>query len=143
MAMIKCPECGNMVSDKAKSCIHCGMPLNISKTVKIKIIRFPTGMMNQKSSAAEVWYNGKIVWQGYSGQVASFDVESPEANIEILIKKAYTGHPMPFFRDFLIRGVVTPGTRYETKNARASLAFGDPTTSDWVLSEVDVIDSGF
>ncbi len=24
MAMIKCPECGNEVSDKAKKCIHCG-----------------------------------------------------------------------------------------------------------------------
>lgn len=27
MALIKCPECGNNVSDKAKSCIHCGYPL--------------------------------------------------------------------------------------------------------------------
>lgn len=27
MALIKCPECGKEVSDKAKSCIHCGYPL--------------------------------------------------------------------------------------------------------------------
>ena len=27
MALIKCPECGKEVSDKAKACIHCGYPL--------------------------------------------------------------------------------------------------------------------
>lgn len=27
MALIKCPECGNEVSDKAPACIHCGYPL--------------------------------------------------------------------------------------------------------------------
>lgn len=27
MALIKCPECGNEVSDKAIACIHCGYPL--------------------------------------------------------------------------------------------------------------------
>ena len=27
MALIKCPECGNNISDKAKACIHCGYPM--------------------------------------------------------------------------------------------------------------------
>ena len=27
MALIKCPECGKEVSDKASACIHCGYPL--------------------------------------------------------------------------------------------------------------------
>jgi hypothetical protein len=27
MALIKCPECGGTVSDKAQACIHCGFPL--------------------------------------------------------------------------------------------------------------------
>ena len=27
MALIKCPECGKEVSDKAKICVHCGYPL--------------------------------------------------------------------------------------------------------------------
>ena len=27
MALIKCPECGGQVSDKAEVCIHCGYPL--------------------------------------------------------------------------------------------------------------------
>lgn len=29
MALIKCPDCENMVSERAKVCIHCGAPLNI------------------------------------------------------------------------------------------------------------------
>ena len=28
MALIKCPECGKEVSDKASSCINCGFPLD-------------------------------------------------------------------------------------------------------------------
>lgn len=28
MALIKCPECGEEISDKAKLCIHCGFPIN-------------------------------------------------------------------------------------------------------------------
>ena len=28
MALIKCPECGKDVSDKASACIHCGFPLS-------------------------------------------------------------------------------------------------------------------
>ena len=33
MAMIKCPECGNEISDKAKACPICGCPI---KTEKLK-----------------------------------------------------------------------------------------------------------
>lgn len=28
MAMIKCPECGKDISDKAMACIHCGYPIS-------------------------------------------------------------------------------------------------------------------
>lgn len=28
MALIKCPECGKKVSEKANACIHCGYPIN-------------------------------------------------------------------------------------------------------------------
>ena len=28
MALIKCPECGKEISDKAKSCPKCGYPIN-------------------------------------------------------------------------------------------------------------------
>ena len=38
MALIKCPECGNSVSDQAAQCIHCGYPfenLEPSKTYSV------------------------------------------------------------------------------------------------------------
>ena len=37
MALIKCPECGGQVSDKAPACIHCGYPLQeiVSKSTCI------------------------------------------------------------------------------------------------------------
>ena len=31
MALIKCPDCGKEISDKAKNCIHCGCPIEESK----------------------------------------------------------------------------------------------------------------
>lgn len=38
MALIQCKECGQMVSDRAKACIHCGCPLEEEKNiVKIKM----------------------------------------------------------------------------------------------------------
>jgi len=30
MALVKCPECGNNISDKAKSCPKCGHPMGVS-----------------------------------------------------------------------------------------------------------------
>lgn len=36
MALIKCPECGKEVSDKAPACIHCGYPL-LTQVEKTKV----------------------------------------------------------------------------------------------------------
>ena len=35
MALIKCPECGNQISDKATSCPHCGYPIASTKDNEI------------------------------------------------------------------------------------------------------------
>ena len=32
MALIKCIECGQMISDKSNICVHCGCPTNLSLT---------------------------------------------------------------------------------------------------------------
>lgn len=37
MALIKCPECGSEISDKASACIHCGYPLAELKNEKPKL----------------------------------------------------------------------------------------------------------
>lgn len=33
MALIKCPECGQPISDRAGTCIHCGCPIKTEQTV--------------------------------------------------------------------------------------------------------------
>ena len=35
MALIKCPECGREISNKAPACIHCGYPLQESQPQEI------------------------------------------------------------------------------------------------------------
>lgn len=37
MALICCPECGKMISDKAPACIHCGFPMHDSNNDKQEI----------------------------------------------------------------------------------------------------------
>lgn len=37
MALIKCPECGKQVSDKAKFCPSCGYPFDVQPIAKIDI----------------------------------------------------------------------------------------------------------
>jgi len=32
MALIKCPDCGKEITDKATNCVHCGCPINIPKS---------------------------------------------------------------------------------------------------------------
>ena len=73
MALIKCPECGKEISDKASNCPSCGYPieaLSPEGTVKIKVsvLRAPTGLNgNQKVS---IFSNGRVLWEGKSGEVA-------------------------------------------------------------------------
>ncbi len=38
MALIKCPECGKEISDKANVCIHCGYPLHKEDSQKIRTV---------------------------------------------------------------------------------------------------------
>lgn len=38
MGLIKCPECGKEISNKAPACIHCGYPLQYSAEEKQKSV---------------------------------------------------------------------------------------------------------
>ena len=41
MALIKCPECGREVSDKAPACPHCGAPI-LSEFIEKKVKKYKT-----------------------------------------------------------------------------------------------------
>lgn len=83
MALIKCPECGKEISDKAKTCIFCGCPLQemaLSGDVRIKmpnnIVEGMVGLFSSRRAAVEDGY-GKILWEGKHGENARFQVNGP------------------------------------------------------------------
>lgn len=53
MALIKCPECGKEVSDKATACIHCGYPLG---KIEEKMVEVPVQITEStKPEKEECW----------------------------------------------------------------------------------------
>lgn len=133
MALIKCPECGKEISDKASSCINCGFPLSQmikSGIVKIKMPRTEqmagglAGLFASKD--VSIISKGITVWKGKHGETASFTIDGP---IKIIIDLGSWGE--------LVRGMVEPNKRYELIQD-----YGFHMRAVYRLSEVDVIDSG-
>ena len=63
MALIRCPECGGSISTEAKSCPHCGFPLNKISYTKTPSVTPPT----PKSTAwIKMWKKkviiNKLIW---------------------------------------------------------------------------------
>lgn len=70
MALIKCPECGKEISDKAQTCIHCGYPLSEAITCGEVWIKIPNniaggvvGFFSSKRAAVKDQC-GQILWEG-------------------------------------------------------------------------------
>ncbi len=78
MALIKCPECGQEVSDKATNCPRCAYPIASSRpdgTVRIKMtVIAQTISGNQKVS---VIANGNTLWEGRTGEIAEIYFAKP------------------------------------------------------------------
>lgn len=129
MAMITCPECGNSVSDKAKTCIHCGCPLSeVSKTgvVRIKIPNnIAEGAWFPSTLRAAVIADGKTLWEGKHGQTANFTIDAP-TNITIELGRA--ANP--------VEDIVYPNKRYTLVQD-----MGLHLLATYHLNEIDVIDS--
>ena len=98
MALIKCPECGQMVSDKAKTCIHCGSPLGEPDyTVRIKtpkderaIVKVPYEFANDST--------GEILGSVFQNQVFTLKVDKP---IKIRVTKPKDRGTKPGFLDYV------------------------------------------
>ena len=72
MALIKCPECGKDVSDRAESCPNCGCPVE-SSGGKVRIM-LPV-FRRYENQKVTIIYNGKILWKGVAGDVAEVCLE--------------------------------------------------------------------
>lgn len=64
MALIKCPECGKEISNKAKMCIHCGYPIDNKTNQKEKkyavYLRKITGKNNNEIAGNRVTMKIKL-----------------------------------------------------------------------------------
>lgn len=76
MAMIKCPECGKDVSDRAKVCPNCAYPLEeMANFGKIRIkLNTQTNGFKSKQKVTITDKSGSILWEGKSGEVADLEI---------------------------------------------------------------------
>ena len=66
MALIKCPECGQEVSNLAPTCIHCGYPLNEEQTdMQSQQVTTPAGKPNREPLTKKKKINEGEIQQYY------------------------------------------------------------------------------
>ena len=89
MALIKCPECGKEISDKASSCINCGYPIQSQKAeskLVIKALKHPNEthvigysfgvpMYGQSAKVYICSTNGRCITEIMTGQTTSLNVD--------------------------------------------------------------------
>ncbi|MBO4381154.1 MAG: zinc ribbon domain-containing protein [Clostridia bacterium] len=139
MAMIQCPECGQTVSDKAPTCIHCGAPLAGLNITKIKLFFFNSKTIflgRSRACDVQIYDGTKLLWSGLAGTTATFELEKP-TTLRFHILHCYTGKY--YYRDFDIFLNAAPGKKYQMRVTKQ--AFIDPTRAEFGLAEVEVIDS--
>ena len=132
MALIKCPECGKEISDKAHTCISCGCPLNelltTSGVIRIKIPNFVDGWAALSAAYRKATIStsqGKLLWSGKHGEVANFTVEEP-VNVVITLGNLANN----------VTGIVYPRKRYTLVQD-----MGLHWRATFTLTEVDIIDA--
>lgn len=131
MALIKCPECGKEISNKAKACIHCGCPLdeiNPSGTVRIKmpnnVVKGFAGLFSERN-ATIINNKGDILWEGQHGENASFVINEPT---QIFINLGSWANEVS-------------GTVYPKKKYSLVQDLGVHWLATYRITEVDVIDA--
>ena len=87
MALIKCSECGNEVSDKAASCPKCGNPINQKEESKVMIYGYTENyMLNPK---VKILLNGDEIGSVAKGQLFEYDITSDcEITFKCNLRKA-------------------------------------------------------
>lgn len=74
MALIKCPECGRMVSSMATNCPSCGYP--IQKKANNGMVQIKLGTF-QSTQGASIESNGRTLWTGRTGQIVELKIDRP------------------------------------------------------------------
>ena len=134
MALIKCLECGNMLSDKASACPHCGCPsenLCTSNVVKINLspMKNPEGNIDGIQKIT-IFHGDTPIWEGLSGNVIELSFDKPT---EITIKY----HVSIYNFGGSCTGVIDPNKckKYNVFARRGAMF------SKLLLQQVDIFDS--
>ena len=99
MALIKCPECGKEISDKAASCPNCGFPIaqgSITQEPPQKPKEYDIEMLDSmriKASKAniEVYYKGNLLLEANPMDfVLNYDKEEPDDLGRVQLKVAFS-----------------------------------------------------
>lgn len=99
MALIKCPECGKEISDKAASCPNCGFPIAQGSTTQEppqKQKEYDIEMLDSmriKASKAniEVYYKGNLLLEANPMDfVLNYDKEEPDDLGRVQLKVAFS-----------------------------------------------------
>lgn len=131
MAMIRCPECGQEISDKAEKCIHCGCPLNAMDVAGEVRIKLPNDVVYGwaglfSSRKAEITdAQGQSLWRGEHGENARFKIDKPT---KITIDLGRWAN--------MLTGTVCPRRKYTLVQD-----LGVHMLATYRLTEVDVIDA--
>ena len=131
MALIKCPECGKEISDKASSCPNCGCPLSEMITSGVVRIKMPNNIVEgwvglfSSRNATVTDKSGKVLWKGQHGENANFTIDEPT---EIVINLGGWANE--------VSGTVYPKKKYSLVQDR-----GVHMLATYRITEVDVIDS--
>ena len=83
MALIKCPECGHEVSDRAVQCPKCAYPIAANRfdgIIRIKLNPIQQNVYTQRVSAKQkvsISMDGSIIWEGNTGEIAEIEIDKP------------------------------------------------------------------
>lgn len=129
--LIKCPDCGRMISAKAKTCIGCGCPIIETSTKGMVRIKMPSnivegwvGLFSSRNASVKD-ERGNTLWQGQHGENAKFEVDG---STKITINLGGWANE--------VSGTVQPRCKYALVQD-----MGVHMLATFRLTEVDVIDS--
>lgn len=129
MALIKCPECGKEISNKAQTCPNCGYPIQNNGQVRIKIpnnvVDGFAGLLSSRKCFITEDSTNKTLWSGKHGENASFTINKPT---NVTVNLGSWGNP--------VSGTVEPNKKYTLIQD-----MGVHLLATYRLSEVDIIDS--
>lgn len=128
MALIKCPECGQEVSDKAQFCPKCAFPLGELRadgdvTIQMPNVQLGGAALMSARDASIQDAKGKLLWKGKHGETAKFHIDEP-TRITISLGTWYNP----------IVGTVQPKKKY-----RCVQDLGVHWKATYTLSEVDTV----